>query len=82
MNCGERKTRAGTKRFAMIGVDLHQASPDDIEHVNAGGGNELVVVDVTDPADPAHRRACPGDDEHAHGLLHRHDRLPLRLLGR
>ena len=34
------------------------------------------------PGRPPHRRACPGDDEHAHGLLHRHDRLPLRLLGR
>jgi hypothetical protein len=60
MNCGERKTRAGTKRFAMIGVDLHQASPDDIEHVNPGGGNELVVVDVTDPAHPAIAGRAPG----------------------
>ncbi len=60
MNCGERKTWAGTKRFAMIGVDLHQASPDDIEHVNPGGGNELVVVDVTDPAHPVIAGRAPG----------------------
>ncbi len=51
MNCAERRTADGVKRFALIGVDAVQASPDDIEHVNAGG-NELVVVDVTDPADP------------------------------
>ena len=52
MSCGERKGRDGTRRFALIGVDLYQASPDDIEHVNvrpAGGSYELVVVDVTDP---------------------------------
>jgi hypothetical protein len=51
MNCGERRTADGTRRFALIGVDLVQASPDDIEHTNVGGG-ELVVVDVTDPAAP------------------------------
>lgn len=55
MNCGERKVAGDrTERFAMIGVDLYQASPDDLEHVNdpATGDYELVVVDVTDPADP------------------------------
>lgn len=51
MNCGERVTTSGTRRFALIGVDTVQASPDDIEHVNVGGG-ELVIVEVTDPADP------------------------------
>jgi hypothetical protein len=63
MNCGERKTRSGTQRFALIGVDLYQASPDDIEHVNvrpAGGSNELVVVDVTDPANPSIAGRAPG----------------------
>jgi hypothetical protein len=53
MNCAEQRSREGTRRFALIGVDLHQASPDDIEHVNAGDGNELVVVEVTDPTAPA-----------------------------
>lgn len=55
MNCGERKvSRERTERFAMIGVDLYQASPDDLEHVNdpATGDYELVIVDVTDPTDP------------------------------
>jgi hypothetical protein len=63
MNCGERRTRSGTRRFAMIGVDLYQASPDDIEHVNvrpAGGSYELVVVDVTDPAHPRIAARAPG----------------------
>ena len=63
MSCGERKGRDGTRRFALIGVDLYQASPDDIEHVNvrpAGGSYELVVVDVTDPAHPAIAGRAPG----------------------
>ena len=55
MNCGERKvSRTRTDRFAMIGVDLYQASPDDLEHVNepATGDYELVIADVTDPTNP------------------------------
>jgi hypothetical protein len=59
MNCGERRTKSGTKRFALIGVDLYQASPDDPEHVNVGGG-ELIVVDVTDPGAPTIRSRTPG----------------------
>lgn len=53
MNCAEQRSGQGTRRFALVGVDLHQASPDDIEHVNAGDGNELVVVEVTDPTAPS-----------------------------
>jgi len=54
MNCGERRTKDGTRRFALIGVDLYQASPRDPQHVGDSniGGNELVVVEVTDPAAP------------------------------
>lgn len=59
MNCGERRTDEGVERFALIGVDLVQASPGDVEHVNVGGG-ELIVVDVTDPAAPAIRSRTPG----------------------
>lgn len=51
MTCGERRTADGVRRFALIGIDTYQASADDIQHVNTGG-NELVVVDVTDPAAP------------------------------
>jgi hypothetical protein len=52
MNCGERKTTSGIRRFAMVGVDPLQASPGDISHANVGDGNELVIVEVTDPANP------------------------------
>jgi hypothetical protein len=63
MNCGERRTRSGTERFALIGVDLYQASPDDIEHVNVrpvNGSYELVLVDVTDPTRPRIAGRAPG----------------------
>ena len=59
MNCGERSTSQGKRRFALIGVDLVQASPDDIDHLNVGGG-ELVVVEVTDPAAPRILSRTPG----------------------
>jgi len=59
MNCGERVTPTATRRFALIGVDAFQASPDDVQHVNAGG-NELVVIDVTNPASPRVLSRTPG----------------------
>ncbi|MGH3329886.1 MAG: hypothetical protein ACRDPJ_01155, partial [Nocardioidaceae bacterium] len=59
LNCGERKTKEGTKRFALIGVDLYDASTD-IEHTqNALLGNEMIVVDVTNPAEPYLRSSAP-----------------------
>ena len=53
MNCGERRTRDGVERFVLVGNDLYDVSSSDIQH-SAGsvGGNELVIVDVTDPAAP------------------------------
>ena len=51
MSCGERKAKDGIRRFTLIGVDAVQASPSDPQHVKVGG-NELVGVDVTDPAAP------------------------------
>ncbi len=60
MNCGERKYANGeVRRFALVGVDLYQASPGDISHVNVGGG-ELMIVDVTDPAAPRIAGRAPG----------------------
>ncbi len=60
MNCGERKFSNGSiRRFALVGIDLFQVSPGDIEHTNAGGG-ELMVVDVTDPANPRITGRAPG----------------------
>jgi hypothetical protein len=62
MNCGERRTPRGTERFSLVGVDLYQASPGDIQHVNdpVTGGYELIVVDVTDPANPHIRSRVRG----------------------
>ncbi len=51
MNCGERRTADGTRRFSLIGVDAVDAAPSDPQHTNVGG-NELIVVDVTHPASP------------------------------
>jgi hypothetical protein len=59
MNCGERKAGGETRRFALVGVDLHQVSPGDIAHSNVGGG-ELMIVDVTDPANPRIAGRAPG----------------------
>jgi hypothetical protein len=60
MNCGERRYANGSvRRFALVGIDLYQASPGDIEHTNVGGG-ELMVVDVTDPAKPRIAGRAPG----------------------
>ncbi|MFZ5871062.1 MAG: hypothetical protein ACOYXW_11125 [Actinomycetota bacterium] len=52
MTYGERR-RGGevSDRFVLVGADLYQASSSDIQHVNVGGG-ELLVVDVTDPTRP------------------------------
>ncbi|RYU12322.1 LVIVD repeat-containing protein [Nocardioides iriomotensis] len=59
MNCGERRKKDGIRRFTLIGVDTVQASPSDPQHVNVGG-NELVVVDVTDPTAPRIAGRAPG----------------------
>lgn len=59
MNCGERRTSHGTRRFALIGIDSVQSSPGDIQHSNVGGG-ELVVVEVTDPTAPRILSRAPG----------------------
>lgn len=59
INCGERKSKAGTERFALIGVDLYDVS-SDIQHTSDSAlGKELIVVDVTDPANPYLRSSAP-----------------------
>jgi hypothetical protein len=59
VNCGERKTGKGTERFALIGVDLYDVSTD-IQHTSDSLlGKELIVVDVTDPANPYLRSSAP-----------------------
>ncbi len=54
MNYGEQGNRktGRQKQFLLVGVDLHQASSSDPQHVNPGFGKELVLVDVTDPTNP------------------------------
>ncbi len=60
MNYGERTNAQGhTTRFVLVGVDLTQASPSDIQHNNPTGNNEVVVIDVTDPANPFIRSRAP-----------------------
>ena len=59
MNCGERRTAHGVRRFALIGVDSVQASPGDVQHANVGGG-EMIIVDVTHPTRPTILSRAPG----------------------
>lgn len=65
MTYGERRTgRDIVERFVLVGADLYQASSSDIQHVNVGGG-ELLVVDVTDPTNPHVRSRVPvGNSTH------------------
>jgi len=59
INCGERKGGSGTERFALIGVDLYDVSTD-INHTSSSAlGKEMIVVDVTDPANPYLRSSAP-----------------------
>ena len=53
MNYGEQRLPDGTlEQFVLIGVDTHQGSATDPDHVNLLGPNELVIVDVSDPNTP------------------------------
>ena len=65
MTYGERRTRREVvERFVLVGADLYQTSSSDIQHVNTGGG-ELLVVDVTDPSNP-HVRSRVAVDNSTH----------------
>jgi len=58
MTCGERRTPSGkVRRFALVGIDLHNVALDrnGVSHTNDGGGEELMIVEVTDPANPSIR---------------------------
>jgi hypothetical protein len=50
MNYGEKKIDGVVNRFVLVGADLVQYSPDD--PTNVAEENELILVDVTDPAKP------------------------------
>jgi hypothetical protein len=53
MTYGERRNETGEviERFVIAAIDFYQASPNDVEHVNVLG-DEIAIVDVTDPANP------------------------------
>ena len=61
MTCGEKKTAKKSKvrvrRFVLIGIDLHNAAVDQngVAHTNDGLGQELMVVEVTNPNNPSIR---------------------------
>jgi hypothetical protein len=50
MNYGEKKVDGVVNRFVLVGADLVEYSPTSPDHV--GSSNEVMVVDVTDPANP------------------------------
>ena len=50
MNYGEQNIDGVINRFVLVGVDAVEFSPTDPSHVATG--NEVLVVDVTDPANP------------------------------
>ena len=50
MNYGEKKVDGVVNRFVLVGADLVQYSPGDPDGV--GTSNEVLLVDVTDPAAP------------------------------
>lgn len=54
MTYGERVVDGELVRFVIAAIDIYQLSPGDLEHVNVGG-QEIVLVDVTDPDAPVIR---------------------------
>ncbi len=73
MNYGEKKRVDGTvNRFVLVGVDLVQASPTVPDHI--GRTNEVMVVDVTDPARPYIRsRVATQTNTHTVTCIHETD---------
>jgi hypothetical protein len=58
MTCGERRTPDGEhRRFALVGIDLYNVAVDQngVSHTNEGDGQEMMVVEVTDPQNPSIR---------------------------
>ena len=53
MSMGERVAEDGTKtKFALIGLDIYGVSPTDATKRASVSGEEVIVVDVTNPAAP------------------------------
>jgi hypothetical protein len=62
MSYGERSVGGELKRFVLVGNVLYNATVDPASGPQRGriGGGEVIVVDVTDPADPRVRSRTPG----------------------
>ena len=64
MSYGERRDASGAvvKRFVLVGIDLYQVTPDlDRTSVSRNvGGQQVMVVDVTDPTAPKILSKTPG----------------------
>lgn len=57
VNYGEKVVDGVVNRFVLVGADLVEHSPTAIDHV--GTTKEVMVVDVTDPANPRIRSQVP-----------------------
>ena len=72
MNYGEKKVAGVVNRFVLVGVDLVEASPSAPDHI--GRSNEVMVVDVTDPANPYIRsRVATNTNTHTVSCIHETD---------
>jgi hypothetical protein len=72
MNYGETKVGGVVNRFVLVGVDLIEASPAAPDHI--GRSNEVMVVDVTDPAHPQIRsRVATTTNTHTVSCIHETD---------
>jgi hypothetical protein len=62
MSYGERTEGGQLRRFVLVGNDLYNATVDPASGPQRGriGGGEVIVVDVTDPANPHVRSRTPG----------------------
>jgi hypothetical protein len=62
MSYGERRRADGSlERFVLVGNDLYNVTADETGGVQRGsiGGGEVIVVDVSDPANPHVRSRAP-----------------------
>ncbi len=72
MNYGEKKVDGAVNRFVLVGADLIEASPTAPDHI--GRSNEVMVVDVTDPANPRIRsRVATTTNTHTVSCIHETD---------
>ena len=72
MNYGEQNINGVVNRFVLVGADAVEYSPTDPSHV--GRSNEVMVVDVSDPAHPRIRsRVTTTTNTHTVSCIHEAD---------